>query len=140
MINLLTALAQEAFVASLVNGKVRPRPNKVAWYLKAVSALLAGAGAFLMVLSASRFLEARFAPDLAALLTAICAFALAGMVALLAYYLNRHGKISSKDWEKSFYKILKDVKKEMAEPIEDNPKAAMAFAAVLGFILSRLRH
>lgn len=137
--SLLTAIIQEALVASLVTGKMYPRPNKAAWCLRALSAVLACAGIFLVILSVNRFLEARFSSDLAAMLTAACVFTLAILAALLASRLNRNRGMDRKDLEKYLRKLAKDLQKEFAGPIEENPKAAVLIAAAAGFILSRLK-
>lgn len=137
--SLLTAIVQEALIASLVTGKMRPRPNRAALCLKVLSAVLACAGIFLVLLSANRFLEARFSSDLATLLTAICAFTLAILAAFIASHLNRSKSMDKKDLEKYFHKLAKDLQKEFSQPIEKNPKAAVLLAAAAGFILSRLK-
>ena len=107
--------------------------------LAALSVLLAGAGVVLSVIGLERFLEGRYPPDLAALGAAAVVFAAALIAASAASCRRkslRTGTVRD-DLAKNIRVLLDAVSEELETPIRENPKTAVALAALAGFCALR---
>lgn len=134
------ASAAESLFAAVLIGKgllLSRRKSRVDRALALLSILLCSAGVILAVLAGTRFLETLYRPDIAAGLSALCAFTLAALAISINRIKYLHGQLNLKhagsDIEKSFRGAIEALHEEVSEPIRDNPKMAILIAAIAGF-------
>jgi hypothetical protein len=142
----IAAVIEELVLATVMNGKVLLPPPKtgIYWQLMGIALLLAGVAFFLLVLALERFFENLYPPDIAALATAGVVIGLAGVVAIAAYFIRRQqmavAETRKRQMGNNIQTLVSDIFTELDEPVRENPKTAMAVAALAGFLANREMH
>jgi hypothetical protein len=140
----IAAAVEELLVAMIVSEKVLlPRKNVTDWALTVLAVLLGIGGVFLSVLGLDRFLEGRYPPDMAALISAVFVFIMSFLAAALAYHFRRR-KISvagtaRNEIGKNIRTLIDDICGELEEPVRESPKTAVMLAALAGFLVPHQR-
>lgn len=133
------ALLEEIFIAALMSVQLAPpRSQGFAWALRGLMALLVSVGTVLLAYGVYEFLIKQYPADVAALLTAAGAFAMALLV-FLGLHFNRGRNTGSPasvtDIAGSYLRsIVGDLCSELEAPIRENPKTAVLLAALAGFM------
>jgi hypothetical protein len=130
---------EELAVTAIVGGKgLLPVRSKAAWVLIAVSVLLAGGGVFLLIVSLDRFFGEHYRPYIAALMSAAIVFVLAAGLVAAARFLRRRTEARDGaariELGKNIRVLIDDICSELEEPVQENPKTAVALAALAGFL------
>ena len=138
------AIIEELLVATIINDKILfPVQNRTNWFWTAFSVFLGCIGIVLLIVGFDWFLEERYPPHVAALASAGLAFVIALIAAAVAYYY-RHKKISMQktirqELGKNIQSLMGDICGEIDEPVRENPKTAVALAALAGFFIAHSR-
>lgn len=124
---------------AVVSGRaMMPHMNKAEWLLLGISAFFGAAGIFFLALSLNRYLERIYTPDKAALASAGVVFAGSFLAVLLRTILKsrKESKLeeSRKEIRDNIHVLVRDVYSELEDPIRENPKTAVAVAAIAGFL------
>lgn len=140
----IATVVEELLLATVISEKIlMPRKSKADWALIGLSALLGSMGVFLAALGLDRFLEERYPPDLAAMITAGLLFAAAFVSAAVAYFLRRQRALKlaeeRNEFGKNILSLLDEVCSELNEPVRESPKTAVMLAALAGFFVARHR-
>lgn len=135
----IMATVEDLIVEAVVGGKaLLPHINKAEWALLATSALFAVTGVFFLALSLNRYFENIYAPDKAALVSAVVVFtgALLAMMLRALLRLRKESNIESsrKEIRDNIHVLIRDVCTELEDPVRENPKTAVAVAALAGFL------
>lgn len=134
----IAAVIEQVVLATVINGKIlSPAKSRVDWALVALSCLLAGAGVFFLVLSLHRYLESVYPPAQAALATGLSAMAFAVLAGIVAWYLHQQKQatrgIARVELGKNIKDLIESLTGELDDPVRENPKTAVAIAALTGF-------
>ncbi len=135
-------MIEDLLLNAIVGEKALPPPrSRWDWGLTALSVLLAGVAVALCVIGLVRFFEARYSPDAAALLSAAVIFA-ASLLALAAANICKKRKArrinaAQNDTSKNVQALVEGIAAELDGPVRENPKTAVAIAALAGFLAAK---
>ncbi len=135
-------MIEDLLLNVIIGEKILPPPrSRWDWGLTALSVLLGGVAVVLCIIGLVRFFEGRYSPDAAALLSAAILFA-ASLSALGAAHLFKKSKArnidaAQRDAGKNIQALIDGISAELDEPVRENPKTAVALAALAGFLMAR---
>lgn len=140
----LLAVVEELLVATIISEKVLlPRKTKMDWALMALSILLGCMGIILSALALNLLLGESYSPGEAALISAAVIFIAALLVTAARYRFcqKKASNVSTArhEIEKNIRNLLEDICGELDGPVRENPKTAVALAALAGFITAQHR-
>lgn len=131
-----SAIIEGLLLAAMAGRSHPPRKRGMERALTALSVLLGGAGVFLAVLALDRFLEQRYAPDLAALIASAAVLA-GSFLAWAVAGARRKRPDADGGLESELRALLGGLCAEFESPIRENPKTAVLLAALAGFMATR---
>lgn len=136
----LLPVAEQLLMLGALGGQVQPRrSDKLGMIIFGVAALLGVVALVFLIVAMSYWLQSRYSPDLAALLTAGVALSFAVLVAAVGYAVNeiRKNKINAvaDELKERVSNALEAVSEEMEDPIRAYPKSSLALASLAGYVI-----
>jgi hypothetical protein len=138
----ITSVIEALITSTFVNKQIfMLRANKTEWVLLAFCTLCAGAGIFFLVLALYQYLGGLYAPYLAALISSALVFATALVTVMLKtalHYKKPPNPQSAQDeFSENIHALIKDICRELEDPVRENPKTSVAIAAIAGLLAAR---
>jgi uncharacterized protein (DUF849 family) len=142
--NALYALAEQAVINGVLS-KNTPfmRKNKVGLGLAALSGLLFFTSVVFAIIAAYGWLLATYAQPIAALIVAAAVLGGSIIVGFTGYaLLRKRPKPAMQEGEITtlIADAVRLIDEELAEPVQDNPKTAVALAGLAGFVAGEYLH
>jgi len=138
----LAAILHE-FIVPMLPDREKIARLKIGLALNTLFILFALIGTIFAVIAVDRYLQNRYTPEVAALSVAALLFAVALLARISKYFILKKkvspAKSAAPGAADGTYASIKGIFEELEEPIRENPKTALALAALAGMLLGKSR-
>jgi len=137
----LLGLAERYFLGKLMSGDFPfTRTSRTASWLRTAAGLLGIVGTGFLIVAMYYWLDAHYAPDMAALIAAASVFALAllaaGVAGLMAIERRSRLMAVKAEVKKNLAVVFETLDTELGQPVRENPALSVALAALAGYMVT----
>lgn len=139
-------IIKQLMTDGIMNIRALPKFSPKGILLLLFSAVWAVLGSGFLLYAGYLYLQARYAPDMAALIIAAAAMCISALIAFAGIHMmkrhpaSHHRHAHGTDMAQTVSQLIDTISEELEDPIRDNPKTALMVAGLAGFLAGNQAH